>query len=174
MVGWIFEFLFFSKLTHSGVQLYDGGIIKKSWPKAQFSSVNPDKQDFPCLSIDGGVWLKPVKWNQGGYDAVFIDKKAHQVCFVQITKSVTHKFSLRFFANFLGSLQNSQEQFEVKKLEVIFVVDEGKFSNFKLDVENPGMLKAFENWQFGKEVENAEVLIMHADDDPFPSVAYNC
>lgn len=103
---------------------------------------------------------------------MFIDRRVDQVCFVQITKSDSHKFSLRFFTKFLQSLQEflakSEEQFEVKKLEVIFVVDENKFNSFTLQVEDRGSLRAFNDWQYGKEEGKVDILIMHAGDDSVP------
>jgi hypothetical protein len=72
MEGWIFEMLFFSRLRHGAVHVQGKTSEKMSWPQAAGIYVL-ENQTQNQLQGDQ-IWLKPQKGNQGGYDAVFVDK----------------------------------------------------------------------------------------------------
>jgi hypothetical protein len=70
MDGWIFEMWFFSRLRHRGVDLFDkNNRLFSTWDKWDVEML--DMNSFPDLPQENGVWYKPNKWNQGGFDAVF-------------------------------------------------------------------------------------------------------
>jgi hypothetical protein len=165
--GWIFEFLFFAKLAKYGVKLYDADDkIEKQWAPSVCSIFDPQLNEFPEFPDKEAIWLKPKKWNQGGFDAVFVDRKIGGVCFLQITKGTSHDFNLYYFRQFFESLVNSNQSFEVKDLQVLFVVEKDKFKDFQVNVKHPGLLTAF-GWKKFEEVNNVKILIMKTDDDVF-------
>ena len=70
------------------------------WTVPALIDFDPDsafsKSDMPV-----GIWLKPVKWNQEGYDLVRYcfnpRSKKHYLCFVQVTDAVDHTANMRHF-----------------------------------------------------------------------------
>ncbi|KAI8895858.1 hypothetical protein BC833DRAFT_599773, partial [Globomyces pollinis-pini] len=107
-----------------------------------------------------GVWFKPSKWNQGGFDAIFLEKGKGLVKFVQVTGGYTHSFKIEYFHSFLLALSQSPQSFEITCLEIIFVVDQKKRSTFKLAQPSvPGRLKDF-GWKFGEELDNVKIVFI--------------
>ena len=144
MNGWIFEMLFFANLQDVGVTLYDGDSEKHCWGKSKVNELNVKSGVFPLFPPNTGVWLKPQNWNQGGYDAIYIDKSQSLVRFVQVTSGDAHSFKIGFFATFLETLKNSEQSFEIKTLEIVFVVEHSKFATFHLStITGQGLLAAF-------------------------------
>ena len=54
------------------------------------------------------VWFKPLKWNQGGYDAVHVDYSAAAVTFVRVTVSKKHSLKLGYFASLIHNLSKNR------------------------------------------------------------------
>ena len=160
MDGWIFEMWFLACLRKVGVELYDrNNKLVKTWPPAYVGILNINS--FPELSKNGGIWCKPDKWNQGGFDVVYMDKKEKLVMFLQVTSAATHSLKLQFFHKFLQSLDSSPQGFHADRVEIYFVVDYKKRDEFKL--ANPtgeGLLEPF-GWQRGKEKEQVQILFLH-------------
>ena len=114
--------------------------------------------EVPMLPDDGGVWLKPMKWNQGGYDAIFIDKTSGRIRFVQLTRGDSHSFKIGYFYKFLQMLRDSPFGFEISTLEIVFLVLKGKIETYKLSqVSGEGLLAEF-GWKKGKEVDHVQVF----------------
>ncbi|KAK5667197.1 hypothetical protein QVD99_006405 [Batrachochytrium dendrobatidis] len=64
---------FFASLRYDGVNLFDENDNEfQTWPASNFKTL--DINAFPALPENNGVWFKPNKWNQGGFDAIFLDK----------------------------------------------------------------------------------------------------
>lgn len=127
------------------------------WCKAKIQLTTESILDLP----DGEAWLKPVKWNQGGYDVIFVDKNQGYVRFVQITRGNRHSLRIEFFYDFLKRLQESDQSFEIKKLEIVFLLPEAKLQDFKISrVTGQGLLNAFSGWECGKEKDQVLVLGM--------------
>ena len=102
--GWILEFLFFAKLGKDGVKLYDAdNKVEKEWSQSDFRIADPDNKEFPEFPSKGGLWLKPKKWNAGGYDAIYIDKENGSVCFYSNYKSQESFLQVEIFLSFLES-----------------------------------------------------------------------
>ncbi|OQR92669.1 crinkler (CRN) family protein, partial [Thraustotheca clavata] len=65
--GWRTEMVFFSSLTHGSLELVDAkGNLLQTWQGQNIVSTD----EIPVLSSPEPVWIKPAKWNQGGYDAI--------------------------------------------------------------------------------------------------------
>jgi hypothetical protein len=160
MDGWMLEMWFFASLRHGGVKLFDNSNeVCQTWPESNVQTLDIDS--FPTLPGNRGVWFKPNKWNQGGFDAIFLDKGEGLVKFVQVTSGDTHSFKIEYFYNFLVSLRDSPQSFEIRCLEILFVVDQKKRSTFKLAKPSiPGMLREF-GWKFGDEADKVKIVFIH-------------
>ncbi|KAH9084554.1 hypothetical protein Ae201684P_001796 [Aphanomyces euteiches] len=148
--GWMLEMVFFASLRNGGLDLIDaaGNVIEK-WNQSDL--IIGDK--IPKLPSAHPVWIKSLKWNQGGYDAIMVCKSTQHVRFVQVTSADTHSFHIEDFSEWLNLLSMSQESFEVKKLEIIFVIDQDKLDDFKFTtVTGTGLLEPFD-WPKGKETD---------------------
>ncbi|KAI3655578.1 hypothetical protein MP638_004124 [Amoeboaphelidium occidentale] len=147
--GWLLETWFFALLCKSGVKLrYKTESVEEEWPE----SIVELYTKIPSLP-DGGIWLKPLKWNQGGFDAIFIDKTQHFVRFVQITRADSHSFKIEYFHEFLSKLAKSPSSFEITRLEIVFLVLKEKMNVFQIsDVSGEGLLVPF-GWKKGEEKE---------------------
>ena len=155
MDGCMFEMWFFALLRFGGVTLCDDlGNKQEEWAP----SIAITFTDIPTLPDDHGVWLKPFKWNQGGYDAIFVDKTCGRVRFVQVTRGDSHSFKIEYFYSFLAKLRDSASSFEIRALEIVFLVLKGKIANFKIsEVSGQGLLSEF-GWMKGKEKEYVKVI----------------
>jgi hypothetical protein len=58
---------------------------------------------------DFNQYLRPIKWNQGGYDAVGLVLVAGKrvLRFIQVTQGETHKLKLRYFSDLAGRFQDA-------------------------------------------------------------------
>ena len=159
LFGWLFEMWFFANLRQNGVKVlnYDGVEIQK-WSDPDVPIL--DVTSFPALPENRGTWFKPVKWNQGGYDAIFLEKGKGMVRFVQVTSGSTHSFKTEYFHSFVLALCQSPQSFEIKCLEIIFVVDQKQRSAFKLAKPSvEGLLREF-GWESGKELDKVKVVFI--------------
>ncbi|KAJ8561914.1 hypothetical protein ON010_g7765 [Phytophthora cinnamomi] len=85
------------------------------------------------LHVDGPTWMAPVKWNQGGYDAVFIDKTEQLVRFVQVTRPECHTFDEKYFIDLLKRLVAGDLN-KVAVVELCFGVPMAWLETFSLPV----------------------------------------
>ena len=157
MDDWMLEMWFFACLRHGGVKLLDNSDEEfQTWPESNVKTV--DITTIPTLPEMNGVWFKPSKWNQGGFDAIFLEKRNGLVRFVQVSDGDTHSFKIEYFYSFLRSLSESTETFPVTCLEIFFVVDRKKRSTFVLaEPSGLGLLKPF-GWDYGKEKERVKIV----------------
>jgi len=161
MEGWIFEMLFFARLRHGAVHFKDKASKKLSWPKAEEIHVL-EKQTLDELQGDQ-IWLKPQRWNQGGYDAVFVDKSVPTVRFVQLTSGKRHGFKIRFFRKLLNQLGLKSGH-----VEIFFLVPSTNLKEFVIsEVTGKGMLDEFsadkgnkKKWQKSGESELVRIMGM--------------
>ncbi|RMX66106.1 hypothetical protein DD238_001152 [Peronospora effusa] len=138
--GWMVEVTFFPCIQHGGLAIFDAdGNKLETWSQ----SLVVESDEIPQLP-DGPVWIKPSKWNQGGYDAIMVCKKTAFVRMVQVTSADKHSFHIGSFHSWLKKLQQSIQSFEIKTLEITFVVAREKLKSFELtDVTGQGLLEAF-------------------------------
>jgi Crinkler effector protein N-terminal domain len=154
MDGWILEMYFFACVRKGGVTLYDGEETIQ-WPQGNVLVVDP--KNLPELPRIG--WLKPQKFNQGGYDAIYIDKKQKLVRFVQLTRAHSHTFHIRYFNLFLSALRDSTSTFEVTTLEIFFVIERSVLHDFQFStITGQGLLAAFPGWNKYEEKYNARCV----------------
>jgi len=115
---------------------------------------------IPTLPEDG-IWLKPQKWNAGGYDAIFINKKEKLVRFVQVANGDSQVFKIEYFSQFLQQLLHHEPSFDIQTLEIVFLVPETKISSFQLTpVTGQGSLSAYPGWEQGDERDSVKILSM--------------
>jgi hypothetical protein len=76
--GWMLEMVFFASLEKGGLLLFDKD--RKSVGKWDESNVLVT-DGIPALSSDHPVWIRPERWNQGGYDAIMVCKRKELVRF---------------------------------------------------------------------------------------------
>ena len=159
MDGWMLEMWFFASLRHGGVKLFDKSNEEfQTWPESNVKTL--DINSFPALPENKGVWFKPSKWNQGGFDAIFMDKGKGLVKFVQVTRGDTHSFKIGRFREFLDALHVSKS-LKVKVLEIVFVVEQSKLANFKIqNPTGPGSLAEF-GWVEGEERKRVTIVGIH-------------
>ncbi|EGZ27628.1 hypothetical protein PHYSODRAFT_293418 [Phytophthora sojae] len=148
--GWMLEMVFFASLRNGGLDLVDAAGNKlESWNQ----SVIVVSDAIPALSSAHPVWIKPEKWNQGGYDAIMVCKRTRHVRLVQVTSAHKHSFRIEHFYGWLMMLSKSPESFEVETMEIIFVVEQDKLSAFDFTtVTGHGLLVPFD-WPKGKETD---------------------
>ncbi|KAH9113896.1 hypothetical protein AeMF1_011984 [Aphanomyces euteiches] len=147
--GWMVEMHFFASLQAGGLDLIDaaGNTIGRWGP-----SLVVVGDGIPKLPFAHPVWIKPQKWNQGGYDAIMVCKSTQHVLFVQVTSAHWHSFLIDHFYNWLRMLSESPEGFQVEILEIIFVVQQDKLWNFGFTtVRGCGLLEPF-GWPNGEEM----------------------
>ena len=161
------EMWFFASLRHGGVKLFDKSDEEfQTWPESYVKTL--DINSFPALPENKGIWLKPRKWNQGGFDAVFITRisdepSQHQknpsvsVRFVQVTRGRTHSFKIGYFYAFLLDLR---DHFVIDQIEIFFLVERANLSTFRIpesQISGEGLLYAF-GWDKYKELEKIHIV----------------
>ncbi|EGF78076.1 hypothetical protein BATDEDRAFT_26764 [Batrachochytrium dendrobatidis JAM81] len=159
MDGWMLEMWFFASLYYDRVKLFDENDNEvQTWPASNVKTL--DINAFPALPENNGVWFKPNKWDQGGFDAIFLDKGKGLVRFVQVTDGNTRSFKIKYFHSFLLMLCQLPQSFEITCLEIIFVADQKKRSTFKVaEPSAPGMLTDF-GWRLGEELDKVKVVFI--------------
>lgn len=128
MDGWMLEMWFFASLRHGGVKLLtEKDDDFQCWPQSDVLTL--DVTSFAALPENNGVWFKPSKWNQGGFDAIFLEKGKGFVKFVQVTGGDTHSFKTEHFSSFLQALGRSSQSFEITHLEFFFLLTKKNAQN---------------------------------------------
>ena len=108
--GWIVEFDFLGQL-HQALRHKTKVVVRKDkqelhLPVTVIKYINTDGAGpsfLQNLKKRPGLWLIPTRWNQGGYDAVYIDNN-NTVNFVQITISGRHDLKLQYMQNLFTQL----------------------------------------------------------------------
>ncbi|KAI3658397.1 hypothetical protein MP638_001397 [Amoeboaphelidium occidentale] len=161
--GWMYNLWFIYNLRTQGVTIYDENRNFIDFWKRSNILVFSDLPDFP----DHGIWLTPVQKNHGGFDGVFVDKSKGYVRFIIIPHVKEHEVKFEYFKSFLKAVLQSPSSFELKKLEIMVIVQRYYRSDFKLSllpstesleeygIENDSNLPAFlwvkyENWSVTK------------------------
>lgn len=137
MEGWMFEMEFFHRLpkSHRGltVKLADGTTLDWEQCPDDIPILDPTSV---CLKWERNrCWYRPSKFNQGGYDAVFLDISERHLIFVQATIASRHSFALTYFGTLV---KNINAQFEAKssarlrKVDIYFIVPSGKRAGFSI------------------------------------------
>jgi hypothetical protein len=115
-LGWVVEFDFIQTLLNSvspvggnKLVLYENQQRRNLWQVTSITSFDPltpfeEPWDF-------NQYRRPIKWNQGGYDAVGLVLVAGKrvLRFIRVTQGETHKLKLRFFSELAGMFQNATD-----------------------------------------------------------------
>jgi hypothetical protein len=135
MDGFIFEAWFFAELTVNGIRwvCVDNEVEsrRQQWGPSGVTVFEPSRPIGIYLTHKR-TWLAPLKWNQGGYDAVFVDTDMRLVRFVQVTRALTHNFHHIFFTEVLCSLAAEKIWVPFDTVEMVFVVPECNLESFAL------------------------------------------
>ena len=163
LMGWVFEMLFFSILRDrvEGVKMFDRNNKKHKWPKATPVRFDPLTITAVTPILPAGWWGQPVKWNQGGYDAVLINRvsenaEKHNVTFVQVASGVKHDLKLYCMHALLRRLQTF---LPIGKVEVVFVVPKGKIAAFEIG-DPTGTLVDY-GWEKGEEKGTCKIWALN-------------
>jgi hypothetical protein len=134
--GFLFEMWFFALIGHEDLLLKPAGTFTMNGlvlfdPSAIIARPKVDR-----------VWYKPLKWNQGGFDAVHVDYSAAAVTFFRVTISKKHSLKLGYFASLIHNLG-----IQPCSVDILFLVPNDVFENgFKVsNVIGCGLLKDFVN-----------------------------
>jgi len=158
--GWLFEMLFFARIgQEAGLQLTTRSERDDVWKSCNVIRVAPmEINKLQEKTKVARVCLKPLKWNQGGYDAVIVDWSEKFVRFVQVTTRQSHDLKLRYMAKCLQLLGIGED--DGWKVEIMFVVPKENLNSFRVqNVENKGMLARY-GWTRGNEDIEAQVFGM--------------
>jgi hypothetical protein len=140
--GWILECWFFATLQLQDIILHDvQGVNPEILSKSYFTAFDPDQ---PPPIPTSPTWLRPLKWNQGGYDAVYVDRGRSLVRFYQITRAESHSLKLGYFQKVM--LEFAKQNFVTNTVEIYFVVPLDRVSKFQIkqnQVESSGALSEF-------------------------------
>ncbi|KAH9129238.1 hypothetical protein LEN26_004212 [Aphanomyces euteiches] len=162
--GWKAEWAFLSNLQFKGVVCLSDA--KKTrieyWSQAPLRRFDPtNAAHFDMLPTNAGVWLKPVKWSRGGYDAVFLDQRRHLVRFLSVVRSESHSFNLEFMERFLTKLVESSSAFEIAVVEIVALTDSKQLATrgpSDLEITGQGCLERFPGWTKGEEWKSIQVV----------------
>ena len=112
------------------------------WRVPDVKDFDPDT-DFDASALPLAMWLKPVKWNQEGYDLVgLFQDMQHEIRylrFVQITSAEALKADLKHFRKLAAKV--ACLGFEVG-VEIVMISPVGK-KHTSIDVKNENLLHGF-------------------------------
>ncbi|KAJ3196378.1 hypothetical protein HDU82_001806 [Entophlyctis luteolus] len=156
MDGWLLELWVFASLRKGGLRVYPG-IDANPMLWAETDAI--ESLDLAEISLipDSCTWWKPIKWNQGGYDAIVTNKRFGKITFIQIASGDVHSFKIQFFYMFLLAFAESRCSYRILELEIIFLVEKSKMKTFRIgQVSGQGLLHAF-GWAKDKETSNVKI-----------------
>jgi hypothetical protein len=153
-LGWVVEFDFLSQMKScakkNGLRQFEFVPVDKGsgsgtvWDVPGVIDFDPD-EDFDKAAMPLGTWLKPVKWNQEGYDLTGLfcddgDKTKLYLRFVQITNSLEHIANMQHFKHLTERVERKFEKVvEVEIVLVSPVAYRGRCPT-KIEVKNGGAL----------------------------------
>ena len=124
--GWVFELEFLTRLrlaVESGASIEleaDGKEETIEWRvphRETFKDLSAVTQLAGGGGLADGCWLVPEKWNQGGYDAAFVEGTTLRA--VQVTRAKVHGFKLDYVASLVNAVVTGG--LHVKTVEVYLV-----------------------------------------------------
>ena len=120
-------------------------------------------------SILKHFWLRPKKWNQGGYDLaclLSVDGK-YVLRFVQITAALEHSLKLKFYLELAIDIKQAT-RIKLENIEIVMMVpDEASARRFRIPpnkVADADALSGWfcgdsnERWKYGNEGEQVRVF----------------
>lgn len=79
-------------------------------------------------------WLKPIKFNQGGYDSILVDKGEGVIKFIQLTIQTTHTFKFEYYNQAIRSICGRLGESGLT-VEVYFIVPRTLMRGFKIPAD---------------------------------------
>jgi hypothetical protein len=155
----LFEMWFFEKVEHGNLNFLWRWVQRKFWWLNKFkhgvwrrsvsTTFDPEGSLPPICTLQDS-WLKPLKWNQGGYDAVFLQPTSKSVTFVQLARSHTHSFKPKYFRKLLDNMKNNW-CLNLEFLDICFVVPSSCVNSFYLQGPEPEDFGLFEQYTVGSD-----------------------
>ncbi len=177
-LGWVVEFDFLEQLADSCASrakffnLYSNLKGYVLWRVSSVRSFDPHSPfEEPWLL---NQFRRPIKWNQGGYDAVGLFKEGRRmvVRFIQVTRGRTHKMNMRFFA-YLAAKFSAYYSAENMGVEIYLILPRFQGSKFVLKstpkIVNSGLLTRYfvgnnaRHWP--KQNEELAISVLYFDAD---------
>jgi len=126
--GWIFEMDFMVQIrSNLMIEWKDENKKPASWsPGLLIRFLDPDELKQYDLK-DKDAWLIPRRWNQGGYDAIYVSKGL--VRFIQVIAAKTHNFKPWYMLQALQAITDGQEP--APKQEAVFLVPKHAMAVFQ-------------------------------------------
>jgi hypothetical protein len=166
MEDWIFEMLFFAKLRRGGVLLSPGpGQGPGPSHTIEWAETNSilllDLAKPPAVLAHSSIWMRPVKWNQGGYDAIFWSNNT--VTFVQVARGKTREFKVEFFEQLLRAFTETLG-LQIQHVDIYYVVPHSNVQSFRIsEVSGHGLLEPYrtsDGTKWGNTAEHRRVRIV--------------
>jgi hypothetical protein len=169
---WVVEFDFLEQLSDSCANslsanvfnLYSNVDSNFFWKVSSIKTFNPNSPfQEPWLL---NQFRRPIKWNEGGYDAVALLKVGGKIVlhFMQVTRGITHKIKMKFFAS-LAAKVSAEYPTEDIGVEISLILPRFQYSKVDLKstpkIVNSGLLAKYRvgnkarNWP--KQNEELEV-----------------
>jgi hypothetical protein len=133
MDGHILEAWFFAELSHKGLDWSywaESTLKHERWEQTDIVFFDPDKYKV-SVSLDDSTCMASVKWNQGGYDAVFVNKSENLVRFVQLMRVEKNTFDHTYFVALLNNLA-ADPLSQIAVVELCLVIPMAKLEGFVL------------------------------------------
>ena len=143
MRRWMIKMLFVANLDTAGIQLQSQGGSLIDYPAAELVEY---AKPPPCTAFDDQTrWLKPLDWNQPGFDMVH--HSPNKVEFFRICSGQSQDVELEHFAKFLENLTNFN-----LKVSIVVVVPMNILKDFKIGtVTGRGCMSHFKGWDCSEE-----------------------
>jgi hypothetical protein len=160
LLGELLEIWFFHAIASGDISLIDRKSNKEEHWNASKHVWDFDPESITDKSLFGEpAWYKPEKFNQGGYDVVYVDRKKGVTRFVQVSKAKAHSFKIHYFRALLDRFRKHTTHV-TKELDICFVIPIDNMKTFEISpVQGMGLLNPFgSKWATGSETESARVL----------------
>lgn len=140
--------MFFSELSFNGVSWYILGAAEPTpWARSDVIYFDPGLpigdylKDRPETYREQ-TWMAPLKWNQAGYDAVFVDIPGKLVRFVQVTRADRHpSFHHYSFVQVLNKLADVEGLDPFQVVEMSFGIPKSKLTKFRIPTDDTDFRK---------------------------------
>jgi hypothetical protein len=154
-LSWVVEFDFISQMKScakkKGLSQFEFVGVDQGtnsvacvWDVPDVIDFDPD-DDFEKAAMPVGTWLKPVKWNQEGYDltGLFCDDRDNTqlyLRFVQVTNTIEHIANMQHFKRLTDKVERKFEKAVEVEIVLVSPVAFRGGPTTKITVKNDGAL----------------------------------
>ena len=128
--GSLFEANFFLMMRADGLWFNCQNLSKVKFERSQFVKFSSTAETIALPAAE--CWLKPKSERNGGFDAVYVNKEARMVRFIQLARGKSHSLKVRFCKVFLDKLVSC----DIETVEICFVVRHEFLHDFKIAGED--------------------------------------